>query len=293
MRRAFLSLVFCLSSTISSAAYWQTAEFRELLDITGLDSTQAIDLDAIVALTEGSLWKVRGERFHPQELLDVLARNERRIFELARMFGFVDNIEPSGRSYDRVLVLGATAYRVRSRMNFAIEQTMKHDLIFGGVVFLGSTRDLSVGSDADKAIIPLLGSDFPHTEYGMIRYLWERGLTAPIPPQLRLDPIWVNALPSADNPRANLKDTVSLWLDLDKIESGMRVLMVSDQPHASSQHKTVVGILEQRGLGEVFVEAVGADIGERTENVRVLLDAIRRDLYLIQQNQSAVKINLQ
>lgn len=279
------SSFFCLPTIGAQGDYWMEPEFKQLLEITGLDPKRAVDLDTTVNIVQDSSWVIEGEYFEQHEVPTKLTKHDSKIFHLAKKLGFGNKIEPKAKTYDRAVVLGSNVYHTQNRMNYLLEQTIKHKLNLSKIVLLGSSRDLTLGSKLDRDFVGSLAHEYPRTVYGVMKYTWEKDIAPNMPKSNQKEVLFVNAFPSLANLRDDFKEEVAAWLNQDGFVKGSRVLFVSNQPHASRQHKELLGFMQDRRMEGTVVEVVADEMGGRIESPKVVLDAIRRDLMTIQEQR--------
>lgn len=246
-----------------------TPPIKELLHLSELEEKQ--QLGEVVALTQRS-WIRSVERSRlVEEHENVRAHMLKQFSEL----GLVDEVRPSRKHYDYVILLGARYEVVRERLQF-LEELMRDGLTFSKIALLGSHRPL----ESVREITPMLSmqifSTLPLTEIDMMSALVEK---SPQISKITDDMIIRIASPMKTKEdgsvvRANTLDTVEDFSQLN-VRAGT-ALVISSQPFVLRQDLVV----RSRLTPPWNIETVGpaAPITFPTD---VYLDELARTLYEI------------
>jgi hypothetical protein len=145
------------------------------------------------------------------------------------------------------------------------------------VYLLGSTRDLKIGTDADKAMAKVLAAKgVAATEMAMVNEIWQQ---TPKPDSFKdIPPISIQSGQRADGARANTEDTLrEMTRDFGDV-NGKEFLFISNNPYIPYQDAVTKKVLGQHGMS---IETIGEAMTDTTtmENV---LDTVARCLTNIQ-----------
>ncbi|MBY0353908.1 hypothetical protein K2W90_06105 [Candidatus Babeliales bacterium] len=238
----------------------------------------------VVAKTQAQwLRQVGKERWEMSELL-VARQNE--FLSILERLGFIAEQQPTKKSYDYALLLGATLSRVRLRLGHLVK-LWNQGIRFDKLVFLSGQRALEKDFEGEDALLSLTNIDLPirkdwqffgslpKTEMEMMRFVYDQAEIPELmravsvtfvdsPMRQRVDGTWV---------RPTTLDTINDWLVMSPQHGSCLVL--SNQPYVLYQHSVVQTALPQ----EFYVETVGRAVDEEDNNNAVYLDTVARWLY--------------
>ncbi len=265
------------------------ANLKRLLSIT--HQTHDGTLASIVSATQNKEngWLRSGERWHKQK--ETYTEDQLiEIVSLARKLGFVDSKAPKLSSrYDRVLLLGAASTRVHSRLTYLVK-LWKQGVRFNKIVMLGSERSLDAPASDAAMKKEISDAGYELNEKGLIEYTFHHKVA--VPEEMKALPIlWIKAK-GKNGKRANTDDTIETWLNEDTdFSQGMKILSISNQPHASYQGAVIQAFLNKDPRGrKVQNETVGEGDSLAThekpshQDVSILLDAMARYFYSLKKN---------
>ncbi len=246
----------------------------ELMKITGLE--EAHSLEQAVELTQKHwLRPPNRERAHVQEEFPKLSQQMMPYFS---NLGLVNAVQPKGKSYDYVLILGSMYHSFLRRLSF-VEQI--EGLRFDKIALLGSHRLLERIYETEPMLESNLLTRVPLTEIEMMEALFqESSLFGAIKPS-QLIRIASPMKTRADGrvTRANTRDTVEDLLAI-KPKPGT-ALIISSQPYVLRQHLVVKNLLEDPWQ----LESVG-EAADPALNSSVYLDELARTLFELNQIKS-------
>jgi len=201
--------------------------------------------------------------------------------------GMLQEVTPSHKEYDYVLIFGAATGRVRDRLTYLIH-LWDQGTRFKKIVLLGSERPLdpTVDSEAMLKNIPQYGlptrknwqipAVLPKTESAMMRMIFDQ---VEIPDDMKKCPLIVVNSPQVTMPdgkirRATTADTVIDWLKMNPQPGSC--LFISNQPYVGYQHAIVLFLLPQ----SFTIDTAGSGVRDvSTLAVNVCLDTLARWLY--------------
>jgi hypothetical protein len=252
-------------------------------------------LDDIVAHTQVSWLRKPGqERWDMQ---DMSVENLAGVNDQLRACGCIGEIKPALKQYDYVLVMGALASRMRTRIAYAL-QLWQSGVRFKKMIFLGGERPRNTDLETEDQILgtnlnynPLVkkqnwqfDGELPKTEFEIMQILFDQAeLPADFSQNVEL--VWVNAPMKLNNQgqlvRPTTGDTVNAWLEL-KPELGT-CLVVTNNPYVGYQDSVARTLLP----ANFKVETVGHKDADEF-NLAVYLDNLAR--WLHQEKQRRLKI---
>ena len=259
----------------------------DLLKSTGIEHDET--LGDIVKQTQANWIRKPG-----QERWDLASDQiPTELMEIFDKCGCIGDVGPVACEYDYVLVMGALASRMRTRLGYALElcktiKCKKLVLLTGQRprnVQLETEKDiLGVGLDHDQLVKK---SDFkwdgilPQTESGIMQLLYEQAdVSADFKQQVQVvlvdAPMKLNA--AGDLVRPTTGDTVDLWLAQNPTPG--RCLVISNNPYIGYQDSVTRGLLPT----SFKIETVGHQDGDDVK-LAIYLDNMARWLYQEQQNR--------
>lgn len=246
-----------------------TEPLMALLTLSGLDASSN-KLPDVVEITQKAWLRPTGlERMHMR------ARDGKDASTIEQYFaklGLVQNIQPTKKHYDYVLLLGATYHSVARRLQF-LDELSRAGLTFQNLALLGSYRLLDRQHEIEPMTKSHVFDKVPLVEIEMIEALFAMSS----PTALNKTKIIRVASPMKKDKdgrivRANTLDTIEDFLKT-KPKPGS-VLAISSQPSILRQHLVV-----KKALGpEWDIETVGSAIGD-DHSAAVILDELARTLY--------------
>jgi len=183
---------------------------------------------------------------------------------------------PCKKHYDAIVVLGATTTRVKSRIEF-FSRIHKLGITCDKIYLLGSTRDLKIGTQADKEMAKALEEKGAEaTEMAMMKEFWQQNAELKL-----IEHIPVVAIQSGqreDGTRANTEDTLRDMVKDFGDAKDKNFLFISNNPYIPYQDAVAKKVLGSSGAN---IETVGQAMTSSTtmENV---LDTVARCLTNIQ-----------
>lgn len=282
-----LPISMLLSSTITYGSLLDKEgkvrqEVLNLLKVTQLAHNGS--LEDIVRATQKN-WLRTGERWEKQS---GLYENKReKIIPLLDRLHYLQEIAPSSKQYDYLIILGCTSETFRLRLSHAVK-LWKSGITFNKIVFLSSARPvdpqiesadilyrinspaLCLRQDFKKSDTPLL------TEDDMMRFIYKNGL---LPNGFRTIPIQFVPTPLLNKGkklrRPTTADTVVTWLNQSEIPPNTTCLAISNQPSVGYQNAVLKTLLAPH---KITVETVGLHT-DRTKPVILFLDSLARQLW--------------
>jgi hypothetical protein len=209
------------SSRLLDASGHPTQSLLKILN--ALDVPNNGTLDDIVRATQKHWIQSGKERW---EFEEVAIKDPQNILGLLKETGCIDEIQTKENSYDYALLLGATAPRVETRLNFLIKE-WNRGVRFKRLIFLTGQRML----DPKIETFP----DHIKTETDMISFLYRQ---KDLPEGMRKIPLEIidapaHKLENGKMRRPNTKDTLVEWLKQNPAPG--KCLFISNQPYVGYQ----------------------------------------------------------
>ncbi len=222
----------------------------------------------LVAATQGRWLRRPGqERW---EMAEISQEKREFVLRWAEEQGLFSPWMPSEPFYDQALILGATTFRMESRLAFLVD-LWKKGTRFDKIVWLVGERPL------DPRVEGL--TQRAQTEAEAARILWEE---AELPEEMRQLPVLFVASPMKEGgKRPNTADTVELYLEVSP--KPCSALFISDQPFCGYQFAVIKSLLPDAYLFDVA--GAGVQSTNHPAAGAILLDSIARWLY--QENSDA------
>lgn len=245
----------------------------QLLSLTNIEHDGS--LQSIVEQTQKpqAEW-MRKEGSERWDIVDQNIENKDEFFKLFDQLHLVDEISPEHDQYDYMVLMGATYFRIKTRLEHAIK-LFKQGIRFDQIVMLGGARPLTESElDALKHDFNLKESDFiPETEAQVMQFMYDR---TEMPEGMRkISMILIDAPMKITKTgvlaRPTTGDTVNLWMELNPMPGSC--LVISNQPYVGYQDSVIKTLLPK-----VFsVETVG----QKSEDAKIgiYLDTLARNLY--------------
>jgi hypothetical protein len=290
IKHSFVTKTFLTLALLSSAAIlWQTlpamqkgqGAIQELFVLnnegkpsTGLSKLLekfGLNQDNAQTIVEGTqkewLRTADKERWEAE---DPYANRKDELLPLFKEVGVVDEVKPTEREYDYVVILGALHARAQLRMEHAIK-LWDEGYRFKEIVLLGSERAL----DPQQEPASLFGQGpTPKNEYEMMQWVYAH---ADLPEEMKkVKTLIINTPNTIDGngkiKRANTADTIREWLSFNPKPG--TCLIVSNQPHVGYQ-----SAVAKTYLPESFKTIPVGNAMNQNARVCEILDALARWTY--------------
>jgi hypothetical protein len=184
---------------------------------------------------------------------------------------FYDSWRPSQQTYDKALILGATTFRMQTRLEY-LKQLWEEGTRFHEIVWLTGDRPL------DPRVDHL--TDRCDNESEAARILWKE---AELPQEMRkLSVVFIAAPMKIEGSvlkRPNTEDTIFAWLK--SAPEACKVLFVSDQPFCGYQFSVIKGSLPDQFSFDVVGQGVGEGVDGTSHPAAaaITLDSLARWIY--------------
>ncbi|MDR3647192.1 MAG: hypothetical protein P4L22_06640 [Candidatus Babeliales bacterium] len=248
-----------------------TQALLDILEATKVEHNGT--LSNIVKLTQEKwIRKPSTERWQMEEI-DGLDKNA--MLEKLNKINSVKEVAPQEEHYDYVLLLGAAAPRVKSRLDYLLE-LWNEGISFDKVVLLGSDRVLDSKIESEEIILELCPNTnnrkLPKNEIELLNYMYSN-LPEDFKKSVQLELVESKGTKNADGTvkRATTGDTIIDWLKNSPVEGSC--LAISNAPFTGYQDSVLRTFLPK----EFSLETAGHKAGEIT--VAVYLDNLARWLY--------------
>lgn len=274
--KKFLIVLTFVSTIFSCEAIWNNGPTQLLKDIFKIMNVSGVEkLETAVKQSNFRWIRPKGlERWDIYSIFD----NEQRatLSKKIKYSSLAKEKMPLKKHYDAIVVLGATASRVKSRMEF-LTRIYKAGITCDKIYLLGSTRDLKIGTEADKEMAKSLKAKSAETtEMAMMKEFWQQNVVLN-----SIEHITVVAIQSGERPdgtRAKTEDTLrDMAKDFGDVQ-GKNFLFISDNPYICYQDAVAKKILVPYGVN---IETVGAVMTSQ-ESMENVLDTVARCLTNIQ-----------
>lgn len=245
------------ANSLFDASYAPSKNLLQLLHLLGRNDNNN-SIEAINIWAQSHLLRQK-ERWDPQT--NVFESKRKYLYPLLQNLGFVDEVKPSFKEYQAIIIYGALLPRVQNRISYLIKQ-FKKGITFSHIYLLGSERTLQ---NSEKLV---LGDLACSTEMEMIRILWKR-MTGDIFKGIEVHYI---CAPQNGLKRAITDDTVNKWLEGKPLPG--RYLVVSNQPHILRQ-----GLVANSIAPDDFdFDVIGKRLSTK-EPTMIILDELARAIY--------------
>ena len=195
--------------------------------------------------------------------------------------GLSSEIKPAKNKFDYILILGATAPRMKRRLNQVIRLWDKV-ITAKNIVFLTGQRPLTPKVDQifqlmEKAAGPNPSElSKPENETEAAKMVWHSSLTLPEEMEdlgcMFVDTPRIWSKKDKQWQRPNTRDTLKQWMKTNP--SSGTVLIISDQPHAYYQE-----IVVNQELPKSFITSLAAESADADTDFFIYLDALALWLY--------------
>lgn len=248
-------------------------EIFQLLVLT--DVTTDGTLADIVAQTQKQWLRAPGsERW---DIAGTASAADQEIYACLHKLAICQEVYPSGKHYEHVMILGALFDTMVQRMQYAI-YLWNQGVRFNNIALLAGARPVvPAQGENQEALEKFCGHAIEHmaqTEADLINFVYEN---IDMPADMRAVPVQIIDVPmlqKADGTmrRPNTADTIEYWLNI-KPQPGV-VLAVSNQPYVEYQDAVLRTLLPI----EYPVQTVGSKCVE-DKKIGILLDTLARVLY--------------
>jgi hypothetical protein len=261
MRSFLISCALLLSSL--TAAPTKNFISRDLLVLLeAMDVPNDGTAQSIVAATQKQWLRPKGkERW---EVADTLTPEQRKaVIKFYTKNGFFNEVSPQRKSYDYVLVLGATVSRMEKRLDY-LDRLYEKGIRFKQVILLTGARPL----DPEVESIP----PGCKTEGEALDYLWKSM-------KLSKQVAWkyfecpMVTLADGKEKRPNRAEAFQFWLKTSPPPG--TCLLISNQPYCHYEQALAQNVLPK----EMKFEVVGPKADPASQNGNVMLDNLARWIY--------------
>lgn len=216
--------------------------------------------DIIAETQKQWLRKSGSERW---EMAELPADQKQFVLDWAAKQGLFSPWKSVSKEYDTALILGATTYAMKVRLNYLAE-LWKQGVRFKEIVWLCGDRPL------DKRVDGLTERCSNESEAAHI--LWNE---ADLPKEMRALPVTFIALPMKKSGRPTTEDTLIAWLQASP--SPCRALFLSSQPFCGYQFAVVESKLPDSFSFDLV--GPGCDPTSHPSAAAITLDSIARWIY--------------
>lgn len=234
------------------------------ISIESLDAWANLDfttvLNKIIKITQEKWLRPDGKERWDLEDSSLLIAQRENILNLLKKLGFIDEIQPSFKDYESILLLGASDINLIARINY-LQKAWKLGVRYKKCYLL--TGGMVVKNNIHLDNIPKTDTDLIIETYNQLSHNWPYLLK-----QVEVIPI----IAKSKLPRPNTRDTLNAWLE--RREKTTNLLVISNQPFIPYQNLVTKSILKANYQFETVGN--GAD---SSMIIRVMLDSVARCLY--------------
>ncbi len=234
--------------------------------------------------------------------LDIV--KQQQIMQLFEDHGFFRPVDPEFKTYDIILVLGATLKSMRFRLHYLNKLLCDGQIAVGPqskIVFLSGDRDLFESESKEKLLDPspypvnpnwVAPDQLPTNETELAPFIWNQMVLCK---KIRdIDAVNIKAPRKTNTKRATTIDTLVFFLDTFQTKNA-NVLVVSSNPYVLYQGLTAKTAFANRNLPIDRIDVVGPahdyDDYSMVEKIGVALDSFARALYQYMKLQEARQRN--
>ncbi len=271
MKKFFITLAF-VSTLFSCETIWNNGPTQLLKDIFHI-----MDVDGVKnlesAVKQSNFRWIRPKGFELWDVYSLFDDAQRaKLTEIVKNSSLAKAKLPTKKHYDAVVIFGATTPRVQDRIAFLMK-LQQQGITWNKVYLLGSTRNLKIGNEADKAMAKVLETKgATATEIAMVNEIWQQ---TPKPDSFKDIPtVSIQSGRQPDGTRASTEDTLrEMTKDFGDVKD-KDFLFISNNPYIPYQDAVTKKVLGQYGMS---IETVGEAMTATTtmENV---LDTVARCL---------------
>lgn len=196
-----------------------------------------------------------------------------KIRDKAKKLGYIDQIKPTHKQYDAVLVLGCKYPCAKQRME-TLKKVIDSGVVVKDIFLLGSDRPLDSG---EKEHIKISFDD--KNETTLLRQLFNNKKIITKKNYLTTNLCEVFSRCEITGKRCITDDTIIELLKEYKVkfDKYKRILVISSQPYVKYQNKVVKYFLRNNSLN-IEVETIGTKANNLSADV--ILNSIAKDLYM-------------
>ena len=259
-----VALFFNTRTKEEMIAGFKKTDLQEVLKITNV-AWDGKDVKKLVELTQKAWLRPAGkERWEAEPIFQDKWQQLEPVF---KRMGLVDVCAPTSQSYEHILFMGATVFRMDLRMA-SLAKLLQHGLKYTDIVFLSGARALT--EEETQFLKEKKWSVIPTTEAGVYPQMFVDYSIA------LKDIVFIDApetvKPDGTKYRPTTADTVVKWL-MKNPKAGT-CLVISSQPFCHYQ-KVVTETL----LPKTFTVDVAGDKAPESTTVAVYLDTLARTIY--------------
>lgn len=218
-----------------------------------------------------------------------------KVIQIVKLLGMIDQLDPTIKNPDYAFVLGATVYRMRTRIQHLLDLIEKGHFKPKKIIFLTGERPLDPTQEPETLIMDknFIRADWkylgpiPKNESQAAELIWDQ---LPKPDCIKNIPVMFVATPMQNKNgkavRPTTTDTIQTWLKTSPKPGS--IVAFSNNPYVLYQHETMKPLLIKAGWFKKGgqLETVGSGSSENIE-IAPLLDNIARYIYSILQVQQA------
>ncbi len=241
----------------------------ELLSLTDLEHDGS--LASIVKVTQAE-W-IRKPGIERWDIVDTNVEQKDRFLNVFAKLNLIDQINPSKKQYNYALWMGATYFRMKTRLEHLIT-LWQQGVHFNQIVFLAGARPL-IESEKNAMVnaYNLQDDVLLNTEADAMKMVYDQSV---MPEAMRAVQLVVIDVPMLENKDGSLRrpttgDTVDYWLAMQPTYGDC--LVISNQPYVGYQDSVTKTLLPD----DFIVETVGEKSVDT--NIGIYLDTIARYLY--------------
>lgn len=283
--KKFLIVLTFVSTIFSCEAVWNNGPTQLLKDIFKIMNVSGVEkLETAVQQSNFRWIRPKGLELWDRQysLLDDTQRLA--LTKIVSRSDLAKEKLPCKKHYDAIVILGATTTRVKSRIEF-FSRIHKLGTSCDKVYLLGSTRDLKIGTEADKEMAQALEEKGAEaTEMAMMQELWHQS-TLSQPSNSII--IAIQSGQREDGTRANTEDTLRDMVKDFGDAKGKNFLFISNNPYIPYQDAVAKKVLSSSGAN---IETVGQAMPDNT-TIENVLDTVARCLTNIQGLNGLSKAN--
>lgn len=255
-----------------------TDELQKVLAITGVEK----DLCGSDLVNATQLSWLRSKNLERYQVEQKKHAKHDELIPSFKALKMIDEIKPTSKHYDCVVVHGASLETFRTRIAYLINlynEGIRFDkvVILTGMRLLFPTEPRSALASANLPfIISKSWVDNPAnpftTEADMARLIWDQ---AEMPSEMKLIPTHIIVAPTNNGVRPNTRDTINYWLKQEPAKL-KKVLAVSNQPYIIYQDD----LLRYSLPSGTHLETVGFGCLSQEVESMLVLDSLARVLYV-------------
>ncbi len=265
-------------NTLFDEQYHPTRPLRDILELTGIKHNGTIE-DIVIKTQEAWLSKQK-ERWY----MDQTPHPEHdKLTELFKQIDAEDALTPKKNHYTYALLMGATAFRMKLRLDYLLEQISK-GITFDELIMISGERPLDPAVEDPARISKIFNTPLElaatfKTEGDVMEYLKSQLPSEILAKKVTVVRAPMKQLPDGSFTRPTVGDIIPAWLKKANPQPGT-CLVVSNQPYVHYQEASV-----RLYLPDTFeIDAIG-DAASATDYDPVKLDNLARWIYFINQQR--------